>query len=157
MLNSTFIKHYYIVISNIHIGQLSASKRPIKSCQFEEYLQTIGQTFLTMGESDPCLGLTMKIDHCIQCMLRTYSKQDLPPNRVKPVPIEVLHHIVAVANASGLSYNLAIADMITVAFFFYCDQVKTLHLILTPHSALKMFNFSSVTNVVTHRLCHLPH
>ena len=51
-------------------------------------------------------------------MLRTYSKQDPPPNRVKPVPVQVLRHIMAIALASNLPFNLAIADMTTLAFFF---------------------------------------
>ena len=102
----------------IRTGKLSASQRPVKSRQVEEYLRSIGQTFLTMGKSDPRLGLSMKIDHRIQRMLRTYSKQDPPPNRVKPVPVQVLRHITAIARASNLPFNLAVADMITLAFFF---------------------------------------
>ena len=51
-------------------------------------------------------------------MLRTYSKLDPPPNRVKPVPIQVIRHIAAIANAAAQPYQLAVADMIIIAFFF---------------------------------------
>ena len=51
-------------------------------------------------------------------MLKAYSNQDPPPNRVKPVPIPVVRRIMAIANASNDPFNLAIADMICIAFFF---------------------------------------
>ena len=51
-------------------------------------------------------------------MLKAYSKEDPPPHRVKPVPIQVLQRIVAVAQASNDQFLQATADMITLAFFF---------------------------------------
>ena len=51
-------------------------------------------------------------------MLKGYSKEDPPPHRVKPVPIQVLQRIVAVAQASNDQFLQATADMITLAFFF---------------------------------------
>ena len=51
-------------------------------------------------------------------MLRTYSKQDPPPNRVKPVPVQVLRHIMAIALAGPSAFQLGVADMIVIAFFF---------------------------------------
>ena len=102
----------------IRTGALSASTRPVKSRQVEDYLRTIGQTFMAMGFDDPRLSSNAKIDHRIHRMLRTYSKQDPPPNRVKPVPVQVLRHIMAIAQASNLPFLLGIADMITIAFFF---------------------------------------
>jgi hypothetical protein len=51
-------------------------------------------------------------------MLRTYSKQDPPPNRVKPVPVQVLRHIMAIALAGTSAFQLGVADMIVIAFFF---------------------------------------
>ena len=51
-------------------------------------------------------------------MLKAYSKADPPPNRVKLVPIPVLRRIMAIATASNDSFNMALADMICIAFFF---------------------------------------
>jgi hypothetical protein len=51
-------------------------------------------------------------------MLAAYAKKDPPPHRVKPIPVTVLRHIMAVAHATPTSRNLAIADMCGVAFFY---------------------------------------
>ena len=51
-------------------------------------------------------------------MLKAYAKDDPPPNRVKPVPVPVIRRLMAVALASNDSFNIAIADMICIAFFF---------------------------------------
>ena len=47
-----------------------------------------------------------------------YKKQDPPPDRVKPVPISVLHWIAHAAALSTHPGTQAIADMATLAFFF---------------------------------------
>ena len=51
-------------------------------------------------------------------MISAWKKKDPPPNRVKPVPIPVVRRILAVATAANLPDLLAIADMVTIAFFF---------------------------------------
>jgi hypothetical protein len=51
-------------------------------------------------------------------MLRSFTKEDPPPNRVKPVPIQVLRHIAYQAYRSQDPLLTATADMIILAFFF---------------------------------------
>jgi hypothetical protein len=51
-------------------------------------------------------------------MLRSFTKDDPPPNRVKPVPIQVLRHIAYLAYRSRDPLLTATADMIILAFFF---------------------------------------
>ena len=67
---------------------------------------------------DPRLGPDLKQDHRLTRMWRCYSKADPPPDRVKPVPIQVLRHIMTIALAADNEEILAVADMITLAFFF---------------------------------------
>ena len=71
-----------------------------------------------MGPLDPRLDASSSVDFRLNRMLKAYSKQDSPPNRVKPVPIPVIRRIIAVAIASNDNMNMAIADMICIAFFF---------------------------------------
>ena len=71
-----------------------------------------------MGAPDPRLDASGSVDFRLNRMLKAYSKQDPPPNRVKPVPIPVIRRIIAVAIASNDNMNMAIADMICIAFFF---------------------------------------
>ena len=51
-------------------------------------------------------------------MYKAYSKEDPPPNRVKPVPVSVIRRLLTVAVASSCVFNTAITDMIVIAFFF---------------------------------------
>ena len=59
-----------------------------------------------------------KIDIRIQRMLRSYAKEDPPPNRVKPVPIAVLRRIFAISACTLCAHSACLADMIGLAFFF---------------------------------------
>ena len=51
-------------------------------------------------------------------MLKSYSKQDPPPDQVKPYPTQVLCRIMSIAAHQNDPVNQAIADMICIAFFF---------------------------------------
>jgi hypothetical protein len=59
-----------------------------------------------------------KVDYRLNRMLRSFTKDDPPPNRVKPVPIQVLRHIAYLAYRSRDPLLTATADMIILAFFF---------------------------------------
>jgi hypothetical protein len=51
-------------------------------------------------------------------MLKSFTKDDPPPNRVKPVPVQVIRHIAHNAVVRQNAVYLATADMIILAFFF---------------------------------------
>jgi hypothetical protein len=51
-------------------------------------------------------------------MLNAYSKADPPPNRVKPIPVQVLRNIMFIAKNSDDPALVMEADMIAMAFFF---------------------------------------
>jgi hypothetical protein len=51
-------------------------------------------------------------------MLKSFTKEDPPPNRVKPVPVQVIRHIAHHAVTQQNAVHLATADMIILAFFF---------------------------------------
>ena len=102
----------------LRTGQLAPSRNSLRSRSVEDYLRSIGQAFRELGMSDPRLGPDLKQDHRLQRMWRCYSKEDPPPDRVKPVPIQVLRHIMSIALASNNPTVVATADMITIAFFF---------------------------------------
>ena len=46
------------------------------------------------------------------------AETDPPPNRVKPIPIAVIYHLITQAKAQASVDSLAIADMVSIAFFF---------------------------------------
>jgi hypothetical protein len=86
----------------------------------EDSLRAIGQTFAALGTPGPRLDQQGNIDFRIQRQLRGYSRADPPPNRVKPIPVQILRHVAALAaQPSATLSNQAIADhMIVLAFFF---------------------------------------
>jgi hypothetical protein len=78
----------------------------------------VGQTFASVGSPDPRLTPAGKHEFRLRRQLTGYAKADPPPNRVKPIPIAVIYHVINLANAEGNSDSLAIADMVSIAFFF---------------------------------------
>ena len=71
-----------------------------------------------LGAKDPRMKSTGKLDRRLQLHFRCYSRQDLPPSRVKPIPVQVLRRLACVAAASRDPELQAVADMIIIAFFF---------------------------------------
>ncbi|KAL7525124.1 hypothetical protein ACHAWF_005367, partial [Thalassiosira exigua] len=77
-------------------------------------------TFLHVGTDDPRLNTAGKIDFRIARMIAAWKKEDPPPMRVKPVPIQVLRRLAYLAQHSHPTNHLlrATVDMIIIAFFF---------------------------------------
>ena len=50
-----------------------------------------------MGADDPRLNTAEKIDYRIAHMIAAWKKDEPPPNRVKPIPLQVLRRITYVA------------------------------------------------------------
>ena len=73
-----------------------------------------------MGARDPRLNVgELQIDFRIRRMLNAYSKSDPPPNRVKPIPVQVIRRIIFLAKNNPQDAALIMeADMIALAFFF---------------------------------------
>jgi len=63
----------------------------------EDALRSMGQTFASLGAQDIRKDSLGTIDFRIQWQLRSYAKADPPPDRVKPVPIQLLHHALSIA------------------------------------------------------------
>ena len=58
------------------------------------------------------------MDPRLTTLYRAFANDDPPPNRVKPMPIQILHKAQHTATQLGDAYNLAICDMAWIAFFF---------------------------------------
>ena len=107
-----------VFLRRVRFGKLSAQGRQIKSRSAEDYLRTVAQTYLTLGSDDPRSDSDGKVDFRLRRMLKAYAKEDPAPNRVKPVPVPVLHHILSVASTTADPLIIATGDMICIAFFF---------------------------------------
>ena len=107
-----------IFLRRVRTGRCAANQRKVKSRTAEDYVRSVAQTFLALGAPDPRLDEGKKVDFRLQRQLRSYSKEDPPPDRVKPVPVQVLRRILAVADAAECPFIKCTADMISIAFFF---------------------------------------
>jgi hypothetical protein len=78
----------------------------------------VGQTLASVGAKDPRLDAAGKTEFRLRRQLCSYAKADSPPSRVKPIPIQVVHHAINQAYAHGHVESLAVAQMICIGFFF---------------------------------------
>jgi hypothetical protein len=99
-------------------GKINTTRRRVRSRTVEGALRSVGQTLSGMGSPDPRFTNQGKPEFRLKRMLACYSKEDPPPDRVKPIPVPILRHIMAHATLAGNPADQAIADMICLAFFF---------------------------------------
>ncbi len=100
-------------------GRVAPRGKPVRAGTVSDALRAIGQAFTSVGAKDPRKNTTGQIDFRLQRQDKSYKRFDPPPDRVKPVPIQVVMH--ALAAAYGIAGTIAlqcIADMCCIAFFF---------------------------------------
>ena len=81
-------------------GNIAPDSRGVRSRTVEDAVRSIGQAIAMLGAKDPRMTSTGKIDGRLQLQFRFYSRQDPPPSRVKPIPVQVLRRLACVAVAS---------------------------------------------------------
>jgi hypothetical protein len=86
----------------------------------EGALHAVGQTLAGMRAPDPRLTPAGKTKFCLARQLRGYTRDDLPPNRVKSVPVAVIHHAANLARGHNTVEALAVIHMLCITFFFLC-------------------------------------
>lgn len=157
-----------VFAQRVRTGELAANKNPIRARSTEDYVRHVAQTFLGVGAPDPRLNTAGDIDFRLRRMISAWKKEDSPPNRVKPIPIQVINHIVVSAMHSEDPNTKATADMIIIAFFYllrpgeYTDNSDTstpfhledvqlfigfrrLNLLTAPDAELLQARFASLT------------
>ena len=110
----------------VRTGQLAKRGKPVKKRQVEAHLRAVGQTFTSMGAHDPRHDDQGRLHFVLYRQLRSYTRSDPAPARVKPIPTRVLYNVFE-RYISGTAEHHCIADLVWVAFFFlmrpgeYCD------------------------------------
>jgi hypothetical protein len=93
----------------------------------EDALRAVGQGFASVGAQDPRKTVTGEIDLRIQRQLRSWSREDDPPTRVKPIPIQLILTILSVAyhaTAASNDATKAITNMAVIAFYYLLHPGK---------------------------------
>jgi hypothetical protein len=102
-------------------GQLAPSGRPVRAGTVADALTALGQAFSSVGAPDPRYNATGQVDIRLHRLLQCFSKTDSPPSWVKPLPVQVVRHVLSLAhstNATAAPRATCIADMADLAFFF---------------------------------------
>jgi hypothetical protein len=100
------------------IGQVAPSGSPVKARTVEAALRSVGQTFAALGQRDPKLQASGRLDFRLHRQLQAYTKADPPPTRVKPIPLQVLQLAVNQCYRTQLPEAHAAAHMLILGFFF---------------------------------------
>ena len=75
-------------------GRLTTSRRPVQSKRVQAYLRTVAEE-IRLGSKwrlDPRYGNNLSQHLELALLSRSYSKQDPPPKKVKPVPLQLPLH-----------------------------------------------------------------
>jgi len=99
-------------------GEISPSQSAVRGHTVGDALRAIGQTMAHMGFDDPHLQPFGKLDLRLSRLLSAYNKADPPPARVKPIPLTLIRHTCALQCQSTHPLGHAIADMLTLGFFY---------------------------------------
>jgi hypothetical protein len=127
-------------------GALAPSGSTVRSRTVQGALRAVGQAFATLGNHNPRLLQSGKLDLPLSIQLSAYKKQDPPPTRVKPIPFPILAQTAALCYTANSPNTNTIADMLLLGFFSSCSapgnipihQTRTL-----PLSGCVMFTSSS--------------
>ena len=76
------------------------SHGPIGACRMEDYLRTIGEMISLVGSRDPRLDIRGRTLKPLADLLKAYCTEDPPPDRVKPLPIQLIKHAVKLLQQS---------------------------------------------------------
>ena len=74
-------------------GFLAANHKPIHKRSVEQYIRSVGKIFAAMGAPYPRLKTMGSINFRLGRQFVTYTKEDHPPGRVRPLPVSTPHHM----------------------------------------------------------------
>jgi len=108
----------WVFAIHYHNGSIAPRGRPVQSRTVENALRSVGQTLALLGTPDPRLTALGATDFRLARLLRGFHATDPAPNRVRPIPLKILHKAMELAATSPTAGALATADMACIAFFF---------------------------------------
>ena len=107
-----------VFASRLRSGQISPSGIALRVGSVCDYVSTAGEEISRMGPEnrDPRYGVGGKIHVVLRQQYKSYSNDDPPPERVKPIPLQLLQHVVNRLQKG--EYARALADLLIIGFFF---------------------------------------
>ena len=125
-----------VLAERIRDGRCSRSGKSVKAAHVRDELLAVAKAFTTLGYSDPRHTRTGDMDPRLAALFKGMSNADPAPVRVKPMPIQVLHHAQATVQLAPTDLLRCIMDMAWIAFFYllrpgeYCKSPENTPLAL---------------------------
>ena len=108
---------YLQVFATRYRRRLGPTGQPVRSSTVSDAVRSVGQALASLGQADPRKDSSGALDFRLTRQFRSYTREDPPPHRVKPIPISLVRH-VAVTSENSNAKDQAVADMIILLFFF---------------------------------------
>ncbi len=78
----------------------------------------MGQAYTALGSPDPRLNSFGQLDFRLRSLFAGWKRRDEPPERVKPLPLDVVATVVHTARLEDTPMASAAADCLVIGFYF---------------------------------------
>ena len=82
-----------IFAHRVRTGDIATHGKQVRKRTVEQHIRAVGQGNTSLGASGPRHNKHGTIDFRIYRQLRSYTREDPPPARVKPLPTSVIQHV----------------------------------------------------------------
>ena len=116
-LHLSFLK---VFAARVRDGRSATKGRPVRAKRVQDYLRTVAEE-IRLGSThhlDPRFDQHHRIDRTLQLLTKAHSKQDPPPDKVKPVPIQLVRHAYQSILQSAMAHATTLANMLVIGYFF---------------------------------------
>ena len=116
-LHLSFLK---VFATRVRDGRFTPKGVPVRSKRVQDYLRTVAEE-IRLGSPqhlDPRYNQHHQMDRDLQLISKGYSKQDPPPDKVKPVPIQLVRHAHRALMTSSLVHAPVLARLLVMGYFF---------------------------------------
>ena len=107
-----------VLACRIRDGRASRSGHAVRAAHVRDELHAIAKTFTRLGHPDPRLNSAGILDPRLSDLYAAWSRTDPPPTRVKPLPVQVLHHAQSLVTYAPDEFTRAAVDLAWIGFFF---------------------------------------
>ena len=106
-----------VFASRLRDGSLAPSNHGLRAGTVADYLRTVGEEVSMVGtHSDPRFDQTGQPVLVLRQQQRSFHREDPPPEKVKPIPVQLLRHAVQQCQAD--EFQRATADLLIIGFFY---------------------------------------
>ena len=126
------VPYLRVLAHRIRSGAASRSGQPVRAPCLRDEILAVAKGFTNMGCPDPCLMSAGLMDPWLMRLYSAYSNEDPAPHCVKPLPIQIIHHAMALALAAPMTKLTAAIKMTWIAFFFLLCPGEYCHVMDNP-------------------------